>query len=77
MGIAPIERLKLRRNMTAAEHKNKQSVTLSLFMDVNGLEVEEELSTMATLCLAEGVWMGRWEEEQQKASKKQIFEVQH
>ena len=38
----------------------KEGVSLSPFMDVNSVEVEEELSTMATLSWAEGVWLGRW-----------------
>ena len=72
--MAPRERLKLRRQMPAAAGK-KESVSLFL-LEVNDLEVEEDLSTMATLFLAEGVWMGRWRSEQQKARRKQIFEVQ-
>ena len=36
------------RQMAAAAGK-KESVSLPLFMEVNGLDVEEELSTMATL----------------------------
>ena len=52
--------------MAAEADKKKQSVSLSLFMDVSGLEVEEELSTMATVCWAEGVRMGRWEEGQRE-----------
>ena len=38
------------------------SVSLSLFMELNSLEVEEGLSTMPTLFWAEGVWMGKMEE---------------
>ena len=53
-GIAPTERLKLRRQMAAAAGK-KESVSLSLFLEVNDLEVEEELSTMATQARTEGV----------------------
>ena len=56
------ERLKLRQQMAAAPGK-KSSASLTLFMEVNDLEVEEELSTMAT----EGVCMSRWRREQQKA----------
>ena len=41
--------------MAAAAGK-KESVSLSLFMDVTDLEVEEALSTMATLAWAEGTW---------------------
>ena len=74
VGIGPTERLKLRRQMATAG--KEESVTLSLFLDVEILEVEEELSTMATLCWAERVWMNRWRQEQQTAWKKQIFEVQ-
>ena len=46
-------------------------------MEVNNLEVEEDLSTtMATVFWAEGVWMGKWEAEQQGAWRRQVFEVQ-
>ena len=48
VGIAPTEKLKLRQ-MAAAAAGKKESVSFSLFMEVNNLEVEEELSTMATL----------------------------
>ena len=60
VGIAPRERLKLRRQMAAAAGK-KSSVSLSFFMDVTNLEVEEELSTMATHAWAEVVRLGRME----------------
>ena len=59
VGIAPTERLKLRRQLAAAAGK-KESVPLSLFMNVKSLEVEEDLSTMAALAWAEGVWLRRW-----------------
>ena len=75
VGIAPTERLKLRRQVAAAAGK-KESVSLSLFMNVNNFEVEEELSTVATLAWVEGVWLGRWGREQQKAWRKQIPEAQ-
>ena len=45
MGIAPAEGLKLRRQMAAAMRK-KESVSLSLFTEVNN--VEHELSTMVS-----------------------------
>ena len=44
-------------------------------MEVNNLEVEEELSTMATHAWAEEGWLGKWRKGQQKAWRKQIFEV--
>ena len=37
---------------------NKSTTSLSLFMEAFGLEVEEELSTIATQTWAEGVWVG-------------------
>ena len=40
VGIAPAQRLKLWRRMAAAVGK-KESVSLSLFFEVNSLEVEE------------------------------------
>ena len=53
----------------------EESTSLSLFLEVYGLEVEEELSTMATQAWAEGAWTGQWPTEQKEAWK-QIFEVQ-
>ena len=58
VGRAPTESLKLRRQMAAAAGKGATS--LSLFMETYGLEVEEELYTMATQHWAEGVWTGIW-----------------
>ena len=58
VGMAPTERLKLRRQMAAAAGK-KSTTSLSLFMEAYGLEVEEELSTMATQTWAGGVWIGK------------------
>ena len=75
MGIVPTERLKLRRQMATAAGK-QETVSLSLSVEVNNPEVEEELSTMATLAWSEGVCLGRWGKEQLKAWTKQIFEVQ-
>ena len=54
VGLAPTERLKLRRQMSAAAGK-KSATSLSLLMEAFGLEVEENLSTLATQYLAEGV----------------------
>ena len=51
--------------MAAAAGK-KSTASLSLFMEAYGLEVEEELSTVATQCWAERVWMGKWYHEQEK-----------
>ena len=53
-GMAPTERLKLRRQMAAAAGK-KGTTPLSLFMAAFVLAAEEELSTMATQYWAEGV----------------------
>ena len=44
--------------------------------EVNNSEVAKDLSNVATLFWAEGVWMGRWRREQQKAWRTQIFKVQ-
>ena len=55
VSITPTERLKLTRQMAAAARKN-ESVSLHLFSEANNLEVDEELSTVATLAWAEGVW---------------------
>ena len=63
------ERMKLRRQMVA-EAEKKEAVSLSLFMKVNNLEVEAELSTMTTLCWPNGVWMNRWRKEVHQAWRK-------
>ena len=45
--------------MAAASGK-KSTTSLSLFMEAFDLEVEEELSTMATQTWAVGAWTGKW-----------------
>ena len=45
-------------------------------MEAQGLEVEEELSILATHYWAEGVWSVKWYREQGEAWMKQIQEVQ-
>ena len=50
VGVAPTERLKLRRLMADRFRY--------LLMEVDNLEVVEEFSTMATFFWAEGTWMG-------------------
>ena len=67
VGLSPTERLKLRRQMAAAAGKKKSTTSLSLFMEACGLEVEEELSTLATQYWAEGVWTGKWHHEHKEA----------
>ena len=60
--------------MAAAAGK-KSTISLSLFMEAYDLEVEEELSTMATQHWAEGAWTGKWSCEQKEAWMRQIREV--
>ena len=66
---------KLRRQMAAAAGK-KGTTSLFIFMEVFGLEVEEEFSTLATQIRAEGVWVGTWCTEQREAWLNQVLEVQ-
>ena len=47
VGMAPTERFILRRQMAAGADE-KSTTSLSLFVETYGLEVEEELSTLAT-----------------------------
>ena len=47
VGMSPTERSKLRRQLAAAAG-NKSTTSLSLVMEVFGLEVEDETSTIAT-----------------------------
>ena len=61
--------------MAAAAGK-KSTTSLSLFMEAYGLEVEEELSTLASQYWAEGVSTGKWHHEQREAWLRQIREVQ-
>ena len=54
----------------------KSTTSLSLFMEAYGLEVEEELFTLATQYRTEGVWTGKWHHEQREAWMRQNQEVQ-
>ena len=47
--------------------KKKSTTSLSLLMEVYGLEVEDEIPTRATQFWAEGVWTGKWNHEQKEA----------
>ena len=60
----------------AAVAVKKSTTSLSMFMEAYGLEVEEELSTMATQYWAEGVWTGKWSYEQKEAWMRRNREVQ-
>ena len=51
--------------MAAAAGK-KRTTSLSLFLEAFGLEVEEELSAMATQTWAEGAWIAKWHTEQNR-----------
>ena len=75
VGVSPTERLKLRRQMAAAAGK-KSTTSLSLFMETHGLEVEEELTTMAIQYWAEGVRRGKWSLRAERSWMRQIREVQ-
>ena len=61
--------------MAAAAGK-KSTTSSSSFMELCGLEEEEELSTIATQYWAEGIWTEKWCREQREAWIKQIQEVQ-
>ena len=52
--------------MAAAAGK-RSTTSLSLFMEVYDLLVEDEICTMATQFWAEGVWTGKWSHEQKEA----------
>ena len=51
-------------------------MSLPRFLEVNELEVEEEISTMVTLSWGGRCVDGQMEEEQEKAWRNQIFDVQ-
>ena len=50
----------LRRQLSSVAGK-KPSVSFSLFLETNNLEIEHELACAATCFWAEAVWMGQWE----------------
>ena len=66
VGVAPTERLKLRKQMAAAAGK-KESVSLSPFLEMNGLRPRK--------AWAEGVRIGKWPAEQKEAWRQRIFQV--
>ena len=61
--------------MAAAVCK-KRTTPLSCFVEAYGLEVQEELSTLATQYWADGVWTRNWHHEQREPWMKRILEVQ-
>ena len=65
-GMAPTEWFKLRSQMAAAARK-KNTISLFLFVEAFGLEVQEDLTTMATEYWAEEVRIGKWPEAQEEA----------
>ena len=71
--VGPHRKIKLRRRMAAAPGQ-KSTTSLSLFMEAFGLEVEEELSTLATQYRAEAAWIGKWCLEKKEAWMNQFFE---
>ena len=56
----------------AAAAEKQSTTSLSLFMEAYGLEVEEEVSTLATQHWAEGVWTGKWSHERKEAWMSQL-----
>ena len=60
----------------AAAAGRKSTTFLSLFMEAYGLEIEEELSTLATQHWAGGAGIGKWRHEQKEAWMEQVREVQ-
>ena len=55
----------------------KEWVSLSLFMEMNNLEVEEELFTLATQAWAEGTWIGKWPTEAEGSVEKADVRSSH
>ena len=60
VGIVPSDKAEI-EEADGSGSRQEESVSLSLFLEVKNLEVEGELSTMATLPWAEGAWLGKWE----------------
>ena len=69
MGMDPTGRWQQQR-------AKKSTTSLTLFVEAHGLEVEQELFTLAAQYWAEGIWKGKWYHEQREAWMKQIQEVQ-
>ena len=66
----------IKKNKAFQKAGKTSTTSLSLFLEAFGLEVEEELSTLATQYWAEGVWTVKRFHEQREAWMKQIQEVQ-
>ena len=75
-GWLPLKVKKIEETNGSCSGQKKSTTSLSLFIEAYGLEVEEELSTMATQHSVEGVWTGKWSYEQKEARVRQIREVQ-
>ena len=48
------------KEVDGGNSRKQESVSHSLFLEVNDLEVEEKSSSLATQAWAEAVWIGKW-----------------
>ena len=65
--------LRLQRSQKEGESGEREQTNQKIKMEVNNLEVEADLSTMAALLWTEGLWMSKWSREQLKARWRQVF----
>ena len=73
VGMAPTERLKLRRQMAAAAGKKRARPPCLCSWKHAALKLKKSSpSTVATPHWAEGVWTGKWSDEQKEAWMRQI-----
>ena len=64
----------LRRHVANAA-REKPSISLSFFSEINNLEIEHELACAATCFWTQAVWTGQWEDEMRNTWKKQVWKA--
>ena len=68
-------KVKIQEADGSSREKKGRDLVVFLFMEAFGLEVEEDLSALATQYWAEGVWIGKWPVEQKEAWMNKAPEV--
>ena len=72
LGMVPTQREVARRQLELAAGK-KLPVSVSLFLEIDNLEIEHDLACAATRFRTQSVWAGQWDEHVTEAWTRQVW----
>ena len=72
LGMVRFQKEMLRKQLEIAEGK-KLPVSVSLFLEIDNLEIEHELACAATRFWAQAMWAGQWDEHVTEAWTRQVW----